>query len=290
MKKIMAAALFFGIIIGSMGLNASASTGAKDRATWLWNPWMIVNDESGTLSFLQIKQVNKVYLQIDRDIPLKVYRSFISKASANGIRIYALDGAPDWVSPKGYTSQNQLMNWVGNYQSTSTNAQKFSGIHLDVEPYLYSGWTTNQADTIKSYQALLTKAKTSAASMKLPLESDIPFWFDTITYKNTYGKGMLAEWVITNTNSVTVMAYRDSSSAIIDLVKTEIGLAAKHGKSLVIGVETGQSSEGNNLTFFEEGETYMNGQLGAVKSYYAATSGFNGVAIHHVGSWMTMKP
>jgi hypothetical protein len=289
MKKIMAAALFFGIILGSMGLNVSASA-TKDQATWLWNPWMLVNDESGTLSFLQSKQVNKVYLQIDRDIPLKVYRSFISKASTKGIRIYALDGAPDWVAPKGYTSQNQLMNWLGNYQSTSTSAQKFSGIHLDVEPYLYSGWSTNQADTIKSYQALLTKSKNSAASLKLPLESDIPFWFDTINYKNTYGNGMLAEWVITNTNSVTVMAYRDSSSAIIDLVKTEMGLAAKHGKSLVIGVETGQSSEGNNLTFFEEGETYMNGQLGTVKSYYAASSGFNGVAIHHVGSWMTMKP
>ncbi|OES43510.1 amidase [Domibacillus iocasae] len=262
----------------------------KDQATWLWNPWMIVNDEAGTLTFLESKRVNKVYVQIDQDIPMKVYRSFIKKAFAKGIRVYALDGASDWVAPKGYTSLNELIKWLIRYQSGSAATQKFAGIHLDVEPYLYSGWTTNQAAAVESYQALLTKAKSSAASLKLPLEADMPFWFDEISYKNTYGNGKLAEWVIANTNSVTIMAYRDSAPLIIEIVKNEMDIAEKYGKYIVVGVETGQTSEGDAISFFEEGEAVMNQELSAVQNHYASSAGFNGTAVHHVGSWMTMNP
>jgi hypothetical protein len=159
----------------------------------------------------------------------------------------ALDGAAEWVSPKGYISQNKMISWLGNYQNASQAAQKFDGVHLDIEPYLYSGWTTNQAATIKSYQSLLTKAKNSTDALNLPLEVDMPFWFDEISYNNTYGKGILAEWVINKTNSVTIMAYRDSASMIINIVKNEIALAGKYGKSIVVGVETGQTHEGDMI-------------------------------------------
>lgn len=286
---LMTVILLFILVSGEAGFKVEAST-TQDRATWLWNPWMIVSDEAGTIAFLESKQLNKVYVQIDYDISLNVYRSFIEKASVRGIKVYALDGAPDWVAPKGYTSQNQLMNWLGNYQKGSTAIQKFAGVHLDIEPYLYSGWKTKQAETIKSYQALLVKAKNSTTALNLSLEVDLPFWFDEISFKNTYGNGLLAEWVIAKTNSVTIMAYRDSASMIIDLVKEEVAWAGKYGKSLVVGVETGQTSEGNSISFFEEGESYMNQQLTAVETYYANNSGFNGTAVHHVGSWMTLKP
>ncbi|MGG3887678.1 amidase [Metabacillus fastidiosus] len=289
MQKVMIASiLFLNIFVGSAGLNAEASFG-EDRATWLWNPWMIMEDESNVIAFLKEKQLNKVYVQIDSDIPLKVYQSFIEKASVNGIRVYALDGASEWVAPKGYISQNQLMKWLQNYQNGSSAVQKFAGVHLDVEPYLYSGWRTNQAETIKSYQSLLIKAKNHADSLNLPLEVDMPFWFDEISYKNTYGKGILAEWVIAKTDSVTIMAYRDSASAIIDIVQNEILYAQKYNKSIVVGVETGQTDEGEGITFFEEGEAHMNEELTAVSNYYRDIASFNGVAVHHVGRWMNME-
>jgi hypothetical protein len=288
-KLVISVVVFFSIFAGGFGWNAKASE-TETFATWLWNPWKLVNDESGTLAFLEGKHVNKVYLQIDRDIPLTVYRSFIEKASAKGMKIYALDGGPNWVAPKGDKNVDLLMNWLKTYQNGSSSQQQFAGVHLDVEPYLYSGWSTNQAATVKSYQSLLVKAKSSAVSLTLPLEADIPFWFDETSYKNTYGKGTLAEWVIANTNGITIMAYRDSASMIIDLVKNEIALAGKYNKQLVIGVETGQTDEGGALSFFEEGETYMNQELAKVKSFYTGTPGYSGAAVHHVGSWETMKP
>ena len=271
--------------------NALASSDAPDtRATWLWNPWMFVEDEAAVLAFLETKDVNKVYVQIDRDIPKNTYRSFVTQAHARGIAVFALDGAPSWVAPKGFTNQNQLMNWLGNYQNGSLAQARFDGIHLDVEPYLYSGWNSNRAATVKSYQSLLQRAATSSAQLNLPLEADMPFWFDEIPYKNTFGKGLLAEWVIANTDGVTLMAYRDSAPMIIEIVKNEIAMAERYGKKIVVGVETGTTDEGSIITFAEEGEAYMNQQLDKVENHYSSSPAYEGAAIHHVGSWMTMAP
>ncbi|MDE0582277.1 amidase [Planococcus sp. A6] len=271
--------------------NVQASGDAPDtRATWLWNPWMFVKDEAAVLAFLENKNVNKVYVQIDRDIPKDTYRSFVTQAHARGIAVFALDGAPSWVAPKGYTNQNMLMNWLSNYQSGSTEQASFDGIHLDVEPYLYSGWNSNRATTVKSYQSLLQRAVVSSSQLNLPLEADMPFWFDEIPYNNTFGSGLLAEWVIANTDGVTLMAYRDSAPMIIEIVKNEIAMAEKYGKHVVVGVETGTTDEGSIITFAEEGEAFMNLQLGEVAAHYSGYSAYEGIAIHHVGSWMTLKP
>ncbi|MDN7242454.1 amidase [Planococcus sp. N028] len=289
MKKLLMAGVMLLFLFNQNAGNAEAAD-RNVRATWLWNPWMIYNDEAGTLAFLESKRVNKVYVQIDSDIPATVYRSFIEKAAAKGMRIFALDGAPGWVAPNGAVYQDQLMAWIKTYQAGSTATQKFAGIHLDVEPYLYSGWNTNQATTVKAYQALLTKAKNSATALNLPLEADMPFWFDEISYKNTYGKGFLAEWVIAKTDSVTIMSYRDSAPLIIDLVKNEMAFGQKYGKTVVVGVETDQTNEGNSISFYEEGEAVMNEQLALVNSFYAGHAAFGGIAIHHVDSWKTMAP
>lgn len=268
-------------------MNASIT---HDRATWLWDPWMIVNDEEGTLAFLESKRLNKVYLQIDRNISASIYQSFIEKSSAKGMEINALDGAPEWAAPKGYISQDHLMAWLSGYQEEASPQQEFSGVHLDVEPYLYSGWNSKRAATVKSYQALLLRAKNSTENLNLPLEADMPFWFDEISYNNIYGKGLLAEWVIAGTDGVTIMAYRDSAALITDFVKKEIEWAGRYSKRLIVGVETGETSEGDTISFFEEGEIYMNEQLEIVKGYYENKAGFGGTAVHHVGSWMTIKP
>lgn len=291
-KKTMVIAMAFCLLLAASGHeHAKASEAHQEvRATWLWNPWMFVKDEAGTLAFLESKQVNKVYVQIDSDISKAAYRSFIGKAKARGIEIFALDGAPSWVAPKGYTNQNQLMTWLTNYQNTAEPNAQFAGVHLDVEPYLYSGWNTNRAATVKSYQSLVQRANISTAKLALPLEVDMPFWFDEINFKNTYGTGLLAEWIIANTDRVTIMAYRDSAPMIIDIVKNEMAMAQRYGKSIVIGVETGVTDEGSSITFAEEGEAFMNQQLGEVATHYAGYSAYQGIAVHHVGSWMTLQP
>ncbi|WP_286925768.1 MULTISPECIES: amidase [Lysinibacillus] len=261
-----------------------------ERSTWIWNPWILVDNEINTLEFLETKQINKVYLQIDYEISKKVYQSFIEKATAKDIQIYALAGESYWITENGIEYQNQLMDWLEHYQHEATDVQRFLGIHLDIEPYDTTLWTTKQTTAIQTYQQLVVQAKKKAQSFNLPLQLDIPFWYDEISYDTKYGNGILSEWLIDHSDGVTIMAYRDNSQEIIKIAKNEIEYAKQMNKKVVVGVETLKSKEGDSVSFSEEGEAYMNRQLSKVQEYFSKKTSFKGIAIHHLESWMEMRP
>jgi hypothetical protein len=277
------------LVVGSLvnPFDSKVNAEGTPRATWLWDTALIQSKPDEVLAFLSESNANQVYLQINISIPNSSYRQFISKASAIGIQVHALDGAPNWVSSKGSTYLNTFFSWVKNYQATAAPAEKFTGVHLDVEPYLFSGWTSNYKSTVLSYQNILLSAKSQAAQLRLPLGADMPFWFDEYTYNNKIGKGNLAQWVISTVDSPTIMAYRDTAPAIADIISNEVNMARAAGKTLVIGVETGATSEGDFITFHEEGKMYMEGELSAVQTQYGGNLVF---AIHYLESWINMKP
>lgn len=262
----------------------------NERSTWMWNPWILLDNEVNILKFLEIKQINKVYLQIDYEISKSVYQSFIEKATAKDIQIYALAGESYWITEKGIEYQNQLMDWLELYQQEATDVQRFLGIHLDIEPYDTTLWSTKQRTAIQTYQQLVVQAKKKAQSFNLPLQLDIPFWYDEILYDTKYGNGILSEWLIDHSDGVTIMAYRDSSQEIIQIAKNEIEYAKQMNKKVVVGVETLKSEEGDSVSFSEEGEAYMNRQLIKVQEYFSKKTSFKGIAIHHLESWMEMRP
>lgn len=281
--------LFLSLVIDSRTIRADNIT-ENDRSTWIWNPWMLLDEKKDILGFLDSKQINKVYLQIDSDISKSVYRSFIEKATAKGIQIYALAGAAHWITENGSEYQSQLMNWIEHYQQEATVAEQFLGIHLDIEPYDTNIWSTNKSQAIQTYQQLIIEANQKVQVLKLPLELDIPFWYDEVKYNTKYGKGILSKWLIEHSDGVTIMAYRDNSKEIIEIVKNEIAYAKRVNKTVVVGVETLKSAEGDKVSFAEEGEIYMNKQLKNIEKHYSEKSSFNGLAVHHFDSWMGMQP
>ncbi|CEG25614.1 hypothetical protein BN1002_00429 [Bacillus sp. B-jedd] len=282
LRKTFLCAILLLLAAGTLG-NSFVQAEGTPRATWLWNTTLIETQPDEVLAFLGENNANQVYLQINRNISITSYKQFIAKASALGIKVHALDGAPNWVSGSGTTYLNQLMGWVKTYQAEALPAEKFSGIHLDVEPYLYSGWTSNYKATVLAYQNLLLNAKSQARQLGLPIGADMPFWFDEHSYNNKIGKGNLANWVIQTVDSPTIMAYRDTAPAIANIISTELQMANAAGKTLIIGVETGATSEGDFITFYEEGKAYMEGEL-------AQVGGNLTFAIHYLESWMAMKP
>ena len=292
MKRLILIVAFTLFVLGVAGVNNKASASANpEYSTWLWDTSQIVNNRAATLQFLESKQVSHVYLQINRSIKVDQYKQFIKEATARGIKVYALDGAPDWgPSSKPFTN---FLNWVTAYQTSAAVGEKFSGIHLDVEPYLTSQWTTNYNGAVLKYQNVMLSAANTAQSLGIPFAADIPFWFDDMNVKNKYGKGNLAHWVIANTSEVTIMAYRDKAigpNGIIELTKYEMNLAATLNKDVTIAVETMNLGNSDGfLTFYEEGQSAMDQQLALVYDAYQDHSSFKGFAVHHVGSWMELE-
>lgn len=287
----------FLVILSTFSSNTSvfaattAVNGQANISSWLWNTQEIVTSPDQIINFLVKNNVNVLYLQINYDVKMDDYKKFIKKASSHNISIQALDGSPDWIA-SGNTSEKTFFNWLSNYQKNATSVERFKGVHIDVEPYLNSQYKTNPTKAIEGYQDCLSYAIKSSKSLKLTLAIDIPFWFNEIQYNNKYGKGVLAEWIMKNIDQVVIMAYRDSAygdNGIIKIVESNIKIAKQYKTKLIIAVETGKSSEGNNITFFEEGQKYMMDELKKVSDYYKSSKNFDGFAIHYVDSWMNMK-
>lgn len=287
MKKIVA--FFFVLVLFIGGSPAMAQT--PDRATWLWNPWMFYDSPESTLVFLQQKKVSTVFVQIDSDIPRTKYHAFLTGAHKANIKVFALDGAPNWGNTTGAKAKNKFKNWLANYQKTAPATAKFDGIHVDIEPYGLPEWETKRAATVRGFQNVLTELAAFSKTQKLQFEADIPFWFDEITYNNpTYGKGNLAEWTIKNTDGVALMSYRDTAQAIIDISSKEMAWGETYGKKVRVGVETMESKEYPFISFHEEGEQAMERALIDVNTAFSRYSSFAGVSVHHVGSWMNLRP
>ncbi|MDZ5474033.1 amidase [Bacillus sp. 31A1R] len=282
--------LGLGLMLSTIPSKAEANVRAP-LSTWLWDTAKIQTKGDEILSFLEKQNVKQVYLQVNSQIPVSAYKQFISKASRKYIKVHALDGAPDWVSPNGGQHLKSMFDWLRAYQRQALPQERFSGVHLDVEPYLHSSWNSDYDNSVLAYQKMLSNAKVYSGQLKLPLGADIPFWFDEKMYNNSYGKGDLASWVIRNVHYISIMAYRDQAvgpNGIIELVKNEVNLANKLGKAIIIGVETGQSYEAQYVSFYEEGQAYMFNQLQLVQSAYSKVRNVS-FAIHYVDSWMAMK-
>jgi len=262
----------------------------KTFGTWFWETSMIQTHPNEVLTFIEEKQVNQLYLQINRKIDVETYRWFIEQAAARNIEVHALDGGPNWVSPEGGKYRDQFFDWVMTYQNSATPAQQFRGIHLDVEPYLYKGWKEDYQNTVSRFQDFIDHSYSDSRKMNLKLTLAVPFWYDNRQYSNKYGEGNLGHWVIQNTDQIAIMAYRDRAEEIIKLVEQEILWAKELNKQVLIGAETKETAEGDKITFYEEGSTVLFDQLDQVYARYAQVPSFNGFAIHSLRWWMELKP
>lgn len=294
LRRVSIIILLFAILVLPLGTAyaiSSSGTNIVDKpniSTWLWDVKEIVKDSDGVIDFLAKNNVGTLYIQINYEVKKDVYRGFIKMAAQKGISVYALDGSSDWISVGGEKAQKRFFNWLTDYQESSKVDEVFSGVHLDVEPYLNKEYKNDRNKAIEKYQEFLLYAVDECKKLNLAFGVDIPFWFDEVDYSTRFGIGTAAEWVIKNVSNVTVMAYRDTASGrngINKLIENEMAIGEKYNSKVEIAVETGKSGEGDSITFFEEGQEYMLRQLSVVEDTYKDNSSFSGFAIHHYKSW-----
>lgn len=250
----------------------------QHNGVWLWNTPMIRDSSNSILAFASNNGVNEIYLQMNRDVKPEFYKSFISRAGALGIEIHVLGGAPKWALESERYNLDIFINWIAEYQSTAAPNERFTGIHLDVEPHVLSEWRTNQPWLIQQWQNSITYLMDGLRPLNLPITFDIPFWLHNNKLPDQ--SMTMSRWLMSKADGVAIMAYRDQASKIYNLAIPELLEADQMGKKALIAVETKQSNEGAFITFFEEGAAYMNRQLRLVNDLAANHPSFSGFAIH----------
>ena len=253
--------------------NAPSLTAPKPRryskATWVWNTDQILGspqERDALLTHLDREGIDLVYL----NLPFKSGAVAIDDAGMGeilagfhqrGIKAQALFGDKDLALPQNHVLVLNTIKEVIAYNSRVVLPARFSGIHVDIEPYLLRGFNgRKREDILNNYVLILSEAAELAHSAGLEFDADIPSWFDMF---NEYSEDVLMatfhgrtkpvyEHIIDVCDQVTLMDYRTSASGVngtVSMAVGELAYAAKYGKKAYVGLETGPVEDERIFTF-----------------------------------------
>lgn len=276
-------AVFFLAVAFSAG-TASAQT---SKGVWWWRGEDVANPSVAAkrLDFIAKHGVGEIYFCVDLRKYHKETRSFVKAAGAKGVRVALLAGDVSWIRPGNRGFAETLVAYR-SYQRHAAPGEKFYALHLDVEPHQDAKLSDVRKWQLYADFVLRAAADVHAAGEKI--EWDIPFWLDDkrVAYGDREDAPLL-DVLTENSDCITLMSYRDTAEAMLDVSKTEIEMAKARNVRVVLGAETGETGEGSIVTFFEEGAVKMDAELAKVSEALEAAkvpSGA-GIAIHHLGGW-----
>ncbi len=283
LSKILSVVLLLTVVFSAGTVSAQTSKGV-----WWWRGEDVARPDEAArrMEFLGKHAVTEIYFCADlKRTRHDDIRRFIKAAHGYGMRVACLNGDVSWIRPGNRGFAETFALYLA-YQKAAAPDEKFYALHLDVEPHQDSKLSDARKWQLYADFVLRAAADVHAAGEKI--EWDIPFWLDD--KKVAYGEredAPLLDVLTDNSDCIALMSYRDSAEAMLDVSKTEIGMAAKGKVRVVLGAETGETGEGSIVTFFEEGAAKMDAELAKVTAALEAAkvpSGA-GIAIHHLGSW-----
>ncbi|TDF93855.1 hypothetical protein [Paenibacillus piri] len=263
------------------------------KATWLWDTSLIHTNDSrnSVLQFAKEQRVTRIYVQIDPALDPGAYRTFIKGASAAGIQIHALDGAPDWIAPDRRHRISDTVDWVNRFNNAALPEERFTGIQVDIEPYTLPEWNTNRDTVVQRWLDTVTlfAAKTKSSS-SLTASAALPFWLDEIPMSGSgSGSVSLMEAMMRQLDEVTLMSYRNQAKALADIALTKLELGDRLGKKVSVGVETNSTKEPAFITFYGEGRARMEIELLSIDKLLRNYASYAGVVIHDYSGWRKLK-
>lgn len=238
---------------------------------WWWNKDL----DDSYLDFAYQNKVTEIYYCNSNFDSNTI--DFLSKCNKKNISVYLLAGEKEWLN-----NTENLINIIEKYiQFQSSSKIKFSGIHLDIEPHQFDDFSENRYKYIYNLINIAHTLKTNYRDILF--DYDIPFWLeDNINFNNNNKPAY--QHMIDIANRVFVMSYRDTAESIYNVGKEEVEYAISSNKQLFLCVET-KSSEGDNVSFMEEGKEYMFSEIDKLRKLLPDNFG---ISIHHIKSWEEM--
>jgi len=272
----------------------------KVRSTYLWSARDIVNQPDEILVFSDNNGVTDIYVMLSSSITDETYRSFNKKAAERGIRIHALNGDEKWALISYYPKIQSFLDRVKMInENVSTVEEKFSGVHLDIEPHTLRfsdgdivDWKTQQTEIIRQWKYnVLQYTGFARHVIGVSVSCALQMGMDNIPSDDP-DFPYVSDWMIDKHDFVVVMAYRnfaEGHDGIIYHSQTEVDGANSQGKpdSVVVAVETLDVTP-EKITFFNKSCQYMYQELQKVDTHFSTKPSYAGHAIHTLSQWMVL--
>jgi len=235
--------------------------------------------------------IKTVFALIDRGMGNDAWQSFMTRCNEKGISVEALMGDPQWIINKstdnGPTLQRQL-DWIKQYHNNVPKNARFTGIHMDVEPWVVKGWDTNQEAYVNSLVSIADRVTSFAKTANLSVTADLPFWAHSIPCKgSTLGTCMLARL-----DAATFMTYRNTAQNLIDLATPLLKTAetATPNKRVWLSVETkADVEEAELISYAGKSVGTLLDDMATAEKFAAQYKNFAGIAIHHYKDFIALR-
>ena len=218
--------------------------------------------------------------------------TFLKASHERGFAVELLFGAPQWALAANHaTPVNFAKETVNLLQLLKAEGAAYpTSIQMDVEPYSLPLWETDKATVANDLIDMYVKLKAALKGTPVGVTACIPRWFDTHPILREGKTRLLCDWIADATDRLTLMDYVDNAKGIVDGADHEVAYADSMGKEVVIGVETMPGLDPETVSFSEEGEAVMEAALTQVVARFGADNSYFGMAVHHYGTYPTLKP
>lgn len=246
------------------------------RAAWVWD----FRDPEEIIRAAVHLRVRELFVSVPAEPApdLPVLRHLATLAGRRGIAIAALGSGTEWTLDHAAARR---------WRDRVTASGLFPRIHLDVEPHA----DHRRPDGLRwPDRRLVTGFLTLLDQFPRPLlEVDVPFWWHTVPA----GGVTLADQVLARAARVTVMAYRGSAPAVVDVARDLLTRADAVGSpSRPCRVRIGVSARevpGCPDCGFTSGAA-LTAALDDVVARARAHASFAGVAVHDLAGWAALSP
>lgn len=226
------------LTVRSVRLEPLAIGNIPRRALWIWQPSAWQTNSAATIKLVAEQGADTLFITV----PLApdnaavaepaALERFVSSASALGFKVWAVAGDPRAVLPR---ERDYFVTTARAYAAYNRGAEpraRLSGLQLDIEPYLNSGYQIDTEDWLNAY--LDTLAQVRAQAM-MPLDVAVPFWWGRQRFRNA----LFLDRLGTHVEVVSVMNYRTNRQQLIDLAEPFLDWGARARKTIRIGLEAG---------------------------------------------------
>jgi hypothetical protein len=270
-----------------------------ENAMWVWQTYKLFNHlpyREKFFSYCERLNVKHVYMQLfyDNNLTTLLYTDSLKSLAAGcyerGIRVYGLDGAPEWGLYEKHEVPLTVVKLISAYNASAAYKEKLAGAHFDIEPYLLLGFNDPELRRQIIYENLDLKKKLSmlCASNQLVFGLDIPFWYEdtdssglAVTHIEFNNKAQAVSYhMIDMAGQVAIMGYRNftyGSDGMINKDLSEIRYASNRpDKSIWAGVETITETPGAFILFSGIRRSELNLFLRSHQQVISRTSRFKG--------------
>jgi uncharacterized protein YeaC (DUF1315 family) len=277
------------------------------RAMWVWETKRILrsHEQDVLLDFCGQKNISILYLYtgsesfFEHGETLEALKSLLYAANRRGIEVEALDGWPEAVLPHEQDRFVDSLQRVLDYNRSVESEYRFAGFQSDVEPFVMAGYSTDPAKRESINLLFLELHEKLRHAIDTENVDNFRFGIALSPHYESNGDDFYVLWnnrpntvavhMLEIVDYATLMSYRDTATATIQIAEHEIEVGNHLGKPIWVGCETldifGTSQGPRSITFYEEGSVYMEEQLAQVSDHFSKELSFAGLAIHYYDSY-----